>query len=84
MARKELTDDELQIHKNALTSSIKKDFLKKEVSYHDASELKYLAGYRRENDQSRAAVRKLLREEFGASMVAVGGNKVAIVKRPVP
>ena len=81
MSRKELSDAELKIHADAISSSIRKDFLKSQVSYQNASEMKYLTGYRRENDASRLAVRTLLREEFNASMVSVGGNRVAIVKR---
>lgn len=81
MARKELTENELEIHKNALASTIRKDFLKNDVSYQIASDIKYLAGYRRENDTAMSEVRTILREEFDASMVAVGNGYVAIVKR---
>ncbi len=82
MGRKELTDDELEVHRSAIASSIRKDFLKNDVSYQDAGEMKFLAGYRRESDQTKTEVRRILREEFNASVVSVGGNKVAIVKRP--
>ena len=82
MARKELTQEELNIHKDALASSVRKDFLTKDVSYQSASEIKYLAGYRRENDSTLSEVRQILREKFNASMVAVGNGQVAIVKRP--
>lgn len=81
MTRKELTDEELAVLSDAVASSIRKDFLKKDISYQDAGEMKFLAGYRRESDQTKTEVRKILREKFNASVVSVGGNKVAVVKR---
>jgi hypothetical protein len=81
MARKELTDDQLEVHRSAIASSIRRDLLTKDVSYQDAADMKYLASYRRENSYTKTEVRRILREEHNASIVSVGGNKVAIVRR---
>ena len=81
MARKELTKDELEIHKNAIASNIKKDFIKKDISYQNAAEMKFLAGYRRQTASTQSEVRTILRTDFNASIVAVGDGQVAIVKR---
>ncbi|WP_250450285.1 hypothetical protein [Caballeronia sp. ATUFL_M2_KS44] len=81
MSRNELTESELETYKQALASSIRKDFIKKDVSYQNRNELKFLAGYRRERDDTMSQVRRILKEEFGASVVSVGGNMAAIVKR---
>lgn len=81
MTRKELTDEDLKTHKLAISSSIKKDFITKDVSFQNRSELKYLAGYRREREDTMSQVRRILKEKFNASVVSVGANQVAIVKR---
>lgn len=80
--RKEMSDEEVDIHKNAISSSIKKDFLKKEVSYQSSDEIQCLAGYKRNTDEAKREVRRILKDEFNASLVAVGDGQVAIVKRP--
>lgn len=77
-----MSDEEVEIHKNAISSSIKKDFLKKDVSYQSSNEIQCLASYKRNTDEAKRCVRKILKEEFNASIVSVGENKVAIVKRP--
>lgn len=77
----EMTEKERQIHEEALRGAIKKDFLKGPVSYQPASDIKYLAGYIREVDNAKTAARKILKDEFNASVVAVGDGMVAIVKR---
>ena len=79
--RKEMSDEEVEIHKNAIASSIKKDFLRNDVSYQDSNEIQCLAGYKRNTDEAKRQVRKILKDDFGAAIVAVGGSKVAIVKR---
>ena len=81
MARKELTDDQLEVYRSAIESSIKRDFMTKDVSYQDSADMKYIASYRRENRYTKTEVRRILREELNASIVSVGGGKVAIVKR---
>jgi len=80
--RTEMSDEELDIHKNAISSSIKKDFLKKDVSYQNANEIQCLALYKRNTEDARREVRRILKDEFNASIVSVGENQVAIVKRP--
>lgn len=80
--RKEMSDSEVEIHKNAISSSIKKDFLKKDVSYQSTNEIQCLAGYKRNTDEAKREVRRILKEEFNAAIVSVGENKMAIVKRP--
>jgi len=81
MTRKELTDDELETLKQALLSAVKKEFIKNDVSYQERKDLKYIAGYRRERTETMSEVRQILREKCNASIVSVGANKVAIVKR---
>ena len=81
--RKRLTLDEVKVLALAVTSSISRDFLKKEVSYQEAGDMKYVAGYQNQTDQALKTARTILRDEFNASMVAVGNGKVAVVKRPV-
>ena len=81
MARTELTKEQVDIHKNAIISSIKKDFLTSNVSYQDANLMKHVAGYMRESENTLVDVRKTLREEVDGSLVAVGNGKVAVVKR---
>jgi hypothetical protein len=82
MARTEMSDEELEIHKNAISSSIRKDFLKADVSYQDANEIQHLVGYKRNTDEAKRLVRHTLKEDFDAAIVPVGDSKVAIVKRP--
>lgn len=82
MARKELTKEEVEIHKNAIISAIKKDFLTADVSYQDANLMKHVAGYRRESENTPADVRTAIKDEVNGSVVPVGKGKVAIVKRP--
>jgi hypothetical protein len=82
MTRTEMTDDELAIHKNAISSSIRKDFLRSDVSYQNANEIQHLVGYKRNTDEAKSLVRQTLKDEFDAAIVPVGGGKVAIVKRP--
>lgn len=82
VTRTEMSDEEVTIHKNAIASSIKKDFLRNAVSYQDSNEIQCLAGYKRNTDEAKRQVRKILKEEFNAAIVAVGDSKVAIVKRP--
>jgi hypothetical protein len=79
-----MSDDEVKIHEAAISSSIKKDFLKHDLSYQDTKTMQCLAGYKRNTGDSRREVRRILLENFNASIVAVGANKVAIVKRPQP
>ena len=80
--RNEMSNEEVEINKNAISSSVKKDFLKKDVSYQNANEIQCLAGYKRNTDEAKREVRRILKDEFNASLVAVGDNQVAIVKRP--
>lgn len=82
VTRTEMSDEEVTIHQNAIASSIKKDFLRNAVSYQDSNEIQCLAGYKRNTDEAKRQVRKILKEEFNAAIVAVGDSKVAIVKRP--
>ena len=79
--RKEMSPEEVKIHANAISSSIKKDFLKKDVSYQNSKEIQTLAGYIRNTDEARKEVRRILKDDFNASIVSVGENQVAIVKR---
>ena len=81
MPRTELTPEELNIHKQAISSAIRKDFLKKDVSYQQASDIKYISGYARETENSKSLARQILKDDFNASVVAVGNGQVAIVKR---
>lgn len=81
-SRTEMSADEVEIHKNAIASSIRKDFLRNDVSYQSANEMQCLAGYKRNTDEAKRLVRQILKDEFGAAIVAVGDSKVAIVKRP--
>lgn len=81
-SRSEMSAEEVEIHKNAIASSIKKDFLKKDVSYQNSNEIQCLAGYIRNTDEAKRQVRKILKDEFDAAIVPVGDSKVAIVKRP--
>lgn len=80
--RKELTQAEVEIHKNAIISSIKKDFLSSDVSFQPAALMKHVAGYIRESENSSADVRAAIKELVNGSMVAVGNGQVAVVKRP--
>ena len=80
--RTEPSQEEIEIRKNAISSQIKKDFLKSDVSYVDTGELTFLVGKVRQTDNTRKEVRKVLLENFGASFVSVGDSKMAIVKRP--
>ena len=82
MARKELTKEEVDIHKNAIISAVRKDFLTSDVSFQDASLMKHVAGYRRQSENTPADVRTAIKETVNGSIVAVGKGKVAIVKRP--
>lgn len=81
-ARTEPSKDEIEIRKNAISSQIRKDFLKSNISYVDAKELPFLVGKIRQTDNTRTDVRKTLLTDYCASSVAVGNGKVAIVKRP--
>lgn len=80
--RTEPSREEITIRQNAISSQIHKDFLKSEVTYVDAKELPFLVGKVRQTDNTRKEVRKTLLADFGASSVAVGSGKMAIVKRP--
>ncbi len=80
--RTEMSDEELEIRQAALKSSIKKDFLKNDVSYQNSNEIQCLVGYKRNTDEAKRLVRQTLKDEFGAAIVPVGDSKVAIVKRP--
>lgn len=82
MKRKELTQEEVEIHKAAIINTIKRDFINANISYQDASLIKHVAGYRRETSNTLSDVRKILKEEVNGSIVQVGKGKVAIVKRP--
>ena len=82
MARTEMSDEELEIHQSAIASSIRKDFLKSNVSYQNANEIQHLVGYKRNTDEARRLVRQTLKDEYDAAIVPVGDSKVAIVKRP--
>lgn len=82
MTRKELTQGEIEIHKNAIISAIKRDFLTGDVSYQNASLMKHVAGYRRQSENTPADVRTAIKTEVDGSIVAVGKGLVAIVKRP--
>lgn len=82
MARKELTVDEVNIHRDAIICAIKKDFLTKDVSFQDANLMKHVAGYKRTSQNTPADVRTAIKNEVNGSVVAVGKGKVAIVKRP--
>lgn len=81
MARTELTEDELKIHQQAIESAIKKDFLKSNVSYQNANEMKYYVGFHRETDNAKSEVRRKLKDDLDASIVSVGDGRVAVVKR---
>lgn len=82
MARTEMSQEAVNIHKNAILSSIRKDFLTSNVSYQDAVLMKHVAGYRRESENTLTDVRTAIKTEVNGSVVAVGKGKVAIVKRP--
>lgn len=79
--RREPTEEEIKIRRDALKSGIKKDFLTSNVTYVEAKELPFLVGRIRQTAEMRTAVRNELRREFDASIVAVGDSRVAIVKR---
>lgn len=81
-ARTEPSKAEIDIRQSAISSQIRKDFLKSDVAYVDAKELPFLVGKIRQTDNTRTEIRKTLLTDFGASSVAVGSGKVAIVKRP--
>jgi hypothetical protein len=83
MARgKVMTDEALSINKDLLTAGIKKDFLTKDISYQDIGIIQCIANYRVKSADAMPKVREVLKEKFNASIVAVGKNQVAIVKRP--
>lgn len=77
-----MTEEAVEIHRNAILSSIRKDFLSSDVSYQDAALMKHVAGYRRESENTPADVRKVIKDEVNGSVVAVGKGKVAVVRRP--
>jgi hypothetical protein len=80
--RTEPSKEEIKIRQEAISSTVKKCFLKEKVSFVEAKELPFLVGRVRQTDGVRAEIRRTLLDNFGASIVSVGNGMVAIVKRP--
>lgn len=74
--------NEIDIRGDAVRSMIKKDFLRKDVSYVEAKELPFIVGKIKQTDNTRKLIRQHLSETLDAVMTPVGSGKVAIVKRP--
>lgn len=76
-----MTDEELKLTRDALVAKVKLDLSRGPVSYHPVGDVKTLGGYKINTAESKRAAAKVAREELNASIVSVGGDRVAFVRR---
>lgn len=76
-----MTNEQLSLTKDALIANIKLDFSRGNVSYQSARDVKTLGGYKVNTPESKKEAAKVAREELGASIVSVGNEQVAFVRR---
>lgn len=76
-----MTEEELRLTREALRAKVRLDLSRGDVSYQPASDVKTLGGYKINTAESKRAAAKVAREELKASIVSVGGEMVAFVKR---
>ena len=76
-----MTPNELRLTREALVAKVRLDLSRGEVSYQPAADVKTLGGYKVNTAESKKAAAQVAREELKASIVSVGGEMVAFVKR---
>lgn len=76
-----MTDDRLKLTRDALIAKVRLDLSRGDVSYQLAVDVKTLGEYKVNTSESKKAAAKVAREELNASIVSVGGEMVAFVRR---
>lgn len=76
-----MTDEQLKLTRDALIAKVKLDLSRGDVSYQPAGYVKTLGEYKVNTPESKKAAAKVSREELNASIVSVGGEMVAFVRR---
>ena len=76
-----MTDEQLELTRGALVAKVKLDLSRGDVSYQPAGDIKTLGGYKVNTAESKKAAMKVAREQLNASVVSVGGDMVAFVRR---
>lgn len=76
-----MTKEQLELTRNALIAKVKLDFSRSDVSYQSAGDVKTLGGYKVNTAESKKEAAKVAREQLGASIISVGAEQVAFVRR---
>lgn len=76
-----MTDKELKLTREALMAKVRLDLSRGDVSYQPSSDVKTLGDYKVNTVEAKRVAAKVAREELNSSIVSVGGDMVAFVKR---
>lgn len=76
-----MTDEQLKLTREALIAKVKLDLSRGDISYQSAGDVKTLGDYKINTPESKKAAAKMARETLNASIVSVGGDMVAFVRR---
>lgn len=76
-----MTDDQLDLTRDALVAKVKLDLSRGDISYQSAGDVKTLGGYKVNTPESKKAAARMAREQLNASIVSVGNDMVAFVRR---
>jgi hypothetical protein len=73
------TDEELKLISEVVLAQIRKDFLKKDVSYVSTSDLRCIG--LKKTIKNKLEINRFLKKNLNAVSVSVGNKQMAVVKR---
>jgi hypothetical protein len=79
--RTEITDEQVKNRKTHVISRIKIDFETKNATYVDRDDMKFVVDRKRDRAEVFPEFKEKMLRQFNASVVDVGGGRVAVVKR---
>jgi hypothetical protein len=76
-----MTDEQVKAQKDVIVANVRLAFMSGNTYYHSSNVVKCLGGYKVTTPAAKKEAARFAREELGASIVNVGNDEVAFVKR---